>query len=194
MAWAETIEDEEFTGFAIDDLKLAGQSFSNCIFRSCTFTEASLQDTLLTECRFEQCEMALINLKDALFHTVVFDTCRLTGVQFGVLQDDAVGITAEFHTCDLSYASFRKLDLRSCAFRSCNAREAEFYRCDLSKVDFQGTDFAGATFQDNNLIEADFRGSHNYVISAHQNRLRGLRVELPEALGLLVGIEVRLHT
>ncbi len=186
------LEDEELAGLAPGELELAGAMLSGCRFRDCDLTEASLRGTHLSECVFEGCELAMVDLADALLHWTRFEDCRLTGVRFGAVRRDAVGIGMELERCDLTLASFRELDLRGCAFRGCLAREAEFVDCDLRGVSFEGTDLARATFRGSNLGGADLRAARNYAVSACDNRVRGMRVTLPEAIGLLgaLGLEV----
>lgn len=186
------LEGEQLTGQAAGEIDLEGVVVSSCHFRDCDLTEASLRGTHLSECVFEGCELTMVDLTDALLHWTRFEDCRLTGVGFGAVRRDAVGIGVEFRHCDLTLASFRDLDMRACAFHGCHAHEAEFLDCDLRGVSFDGTDLARATFLRSNLGDADLRGARNYAIAACDNRVRGMRVTLPEAIGLLgaLGLEV----
>ncbi len=185
-------EGRVFTGHDGEVPDLAGALVSECTFRDCDLSEASLRGAHLTECAFEGCELAMVDLADALLQWTTFSDCRLTGVRFGDVRRDAIGLSITLEGCDLTLASFRDLDLRNCAFRACSARESEFLACDLRGVDLSGTDLEAATFQRVDLRDADLRGARNYVIGACDNRITGMRVDLPEALGLLSALRVRL--
>jgi len=187
----ETFEDRRFGADDVLGLSLAGSGFHGCSFVDCDLTDASLRGTELTECTFERCEMAMVDLTDASLRWVTFDRCRLTGVTFGVLRRDAVGLSATLEGCDLGFAAFRDLDLREWHIRDCAAHEAEFVGCNLRGVELTGTDLSGATLARNDLTDADLRGARNYAFSACDNVVTGLQVELPEAIGLLAGLRVR---
>lgn len=177
-----------FEGLTADDLNLAGAIVSGCTFVRCDLTGASLKDSQLSDCRFEGCELGMIDLTDAAFSAVHFDTCRLSGVRFEFLNQLPLVPDASFEGCDLSFCSFRNMDLTACAFVACRAWEAEFLGCQLNGVDFSATDFARCTFARNDLSGADLRTSRNYVLSPLDNNLRGARVSLPEAAGVLLAV------
>jgi len=182
--------DEHFTNLGDGALITAGATFLGCHFEDCDLTEADFTSAHLAECTFERCELALVGLTDAVLQDVSFEASRLTGVNFSVLQLGAMGIQAHFKDCDLSFCSFRKMDLTDCSFKGCIARETDFQRCELEKVSFDDCDLDRCVFMGNNLKFADLRTARNYVISAYDNRIRGIRVALPEAISLLAAIEV----
>lgn len=185
------LEGEVFDAMDAASLDLAGTVVSDCRFRRCDLSEGSLRGTHLSECVFEGCELALIDLSSAMIHDARFEDCRLTGVRFGELRRDPLGLGAAFERCDLTLASFQKLDLQRCLLRECQATEVEFLDCDLRGADLQGSDFERALFLRNDLRGADLRGARNYVISACENRVSDMRVALPEALGLLSAFGLR---
>ncbi|HZJ09189.1 MAG TPA: pentapeptide repeat-containing protein [Trueperaceae bacterium] len=185
--------DEAFDGLATSDLDFSGALLLGCTFTNCELSEASFRGAQLSECRFAGCELTMLDITDAVFQSVEFETCRLTGNDFSSLKLGPMGVMVKFADCDLSFCSFRKMDLTACAFERCQLLEAEFTRCELEGVTFAGCDLGRCTFNANNLIEADLRGARNYLISPLGNRIRGLKVELPEAQGLLVALEVELY-
>lgn len=186
-------EGSVFTGRSGEAPEFAGALVSDCTFRGCDLSGASLRGAHLTDCVFEGCELAVVDLADALVQWTTFTDCRLTGVRFGDVRRDAIGLSVTLEGCDLTLASFRDLDLRNCGFRACNARECEFFACDLREVDLSGTDLEAASFARVDLRKADLRGARNYVIDVCDNRVAGMRVDLPEALGLLAALRVRLE-
>jgi len=186
-------EGSVFTGRSGDVPELAGALVSDCTFRGVDLSETSLRGAHLTDCMFEGCELAMVDLSDALLQWTTFSDCRLTGVRFGDVRRDAIGLSVTLEGCDLTLASFRDLDLRNCAFRACSARECEFVGCDLREVDLSGTDLEAASFARVDLRKADLRGARNYVVDVCNNRVAGMRVDLPEALGLLAALRVQLE-
>lgn len=186
-------EGRTFTAGSGEVPDLAGALVTECVFRGCEMSEASLRGAHLTECTFEGCELAMVDLSDALLQWTTFTDCRLTGVRFGDVRRDAIGLSVTLEGCDLTLASFRDLDLRSCVLRDCTAREAEFQACDLRGMELTGTDFDTAVFHRVDLRDADLRGARNYVIDPCANRLAGMHVDLPEALGLLGALRVILE-
>ena len=124
-------------------------------------------------------------------HDVVFHTCRLQAVDFGALARDPVGVSVRFEACDLSVASFRDLDLRQAAFDGGRAQEAAFVAVDLHGIQMRGLDLSGAEIRGCDLRDADLRGSSGVVLSPCDNRVRGLRIDLPDAVGLLAALGVR---
>lgn len=185
--------DRHFRGLERGELDPAGAIFLGCTFEECDLSEADFSGAQLAECSFDRCELAVVTLAETVLQDVKFESSRLSGVNFSVVAQGAIGIQARFSGCDLSFSSFRNLDLTDCSFRDCVAREADFQRCNLEKVSFAGCDLGRCVFSGNNLKQADLRSAKNYWISAHDNRIRGLRVTLPEALGLLSAIEVQLE-
>lgn len=182
--------DETFTGLEPGQLSAVGAIFLGCHFEDCDLTELDLSRAHLAECTFERCELALAKFQDTILQDVTFDGCRLTGINFSVIAQGAMGVQAAFRDCDLSFCSFHRLDLTDCKFSGSVFRESDFRRCELSKVSFDDCDLNRCVFQQNDLTFADLRTARNYVISAYGNRIRGMQVALPEALSLLTAIEV----
>jgi fluoroquinolone resistance protein len=186
-----SVDDLEIVGEVPPGLRLDGADVGGCRFVGLDLTETSLRAARLTECRFERCEMTLVDLTDAQLHEVTFETCRLRAVDFGALARDPVGASVRYEDCDLGLASFRDLDLRQCVFEGGQAHEATFRGCDLRGVAMRGLDLRGAELDDCDLRETDLRGSRAFVFSPCRNRVRGLRVDAPEALDLLAALGVR---
>jgi len=57
-------------------------------------------------------------------------------------------------------------------------------------VAFDGSDLQGCRFEECDLTSADLRSARNYLISPLSNKIAGMRVSLPEALGLLAAVDV----
>lgn len=191
MTEYETHENQHFRNLDPGELTLAGASFLDCTFENCNFSEASFRSARLSGCRFENCELAMIDLTDASLQDVEFETCRLTGVNFSLLQTGALGISVHFKAADLSFSTFRDLDLSNCSFTGCMLREAELVQCKLAGVDLSGSNFERCALQENDFTDADLRGASNYYLSATSNRVSGLQASLPEALNLIIALGVK---
>ncbi|MFA5552427.1 MAG: pentapeptide repeat-containing protein [Trueperaceae bacterium] len=172
------------------ELSLAGSEFENCTFVSCNLTEAVLRGARFQDCRFERCELPMVDLTQVALRNVTFDSCRLTGVDFTPLARDPLGVEASFSSCDLRFALFRRLDLTGFDFEGCLLNRAAFEKCDLSGVPFDSSDLQGCLIEECDLTNADLRGARNYLISPLSNKIAGMRVALPEALGLLAALDV----
>lgn len=192
--------DERFEGLTVAEgrtnaengveLELAGSEFENCTFVSCDLTEAVLRGARFQDCRFERCELPMVDLTQVALRTVTFDNCRMTGVDFSPLARDPLGVEASFSSCDLRFALFRRLDLKGFEFEGCLLGRAAFEKCDLAGVAFDGSDLQGCRFEECDLTSADLRSARNYLISPLSNKMTGMRVALPEALGLLAALDV----
>lgn len=182
--------DESFSALQPTDIDLEDAILLGCTFTDCDLSEVSLSGTQLVSCRFENCELPLLNLTDTVLQEVSFSTCRLTGINFSLVSKLPIVPEAKLEGCDLSFCSFRQLDLQAWSFEDCRFLEAEFSRCELKKVSFAGSDLTRCTFARNDLAEADLRGARGYQISPLDNNLRGMRVSLPEAIGLLAAVGV----
>jgi fluoroquinolone resistance protein len=185
------IDGLEAVGELPEHLELAGADLSGCRFEGLVLTEGSLRGARLTDCRFDRCELTLLDVTDATLHDVVFQACRLQAVDFGALARDPIGVSVRFERCDLGLAVFRGIDLRRASFDGGLAREAVFVDTDLRGVTLRGLDLTGADIRGCDLRETDLRGSSGYVLSPCANRVRGLRVDLVDAVGLLSAVGVR---
>lgn len=170
----ETYEGETFTGVAALEANLAG----------CTFVD----------CTFDGCDLTMAVMADATVRGATFRTCRLLGVDIGAWRDDGLGIEAAFLDCDLDHLVVSGVDLRACRFEGGHAHSSEWVRADLRKVRFDAIDLSGARFSRCDLREADLRSALGYRIDPEANRVKGLRVALPDALGFLtaLGLDVDL--
>lgn len=185
------LEGLDVSGSLPAGVQLAGADLTGCRFDGLTLVEGSLRGARLTECRFERCELTLLDVTDATMHGVVFASCRLQAVDFGALARDPFGLSVRFERCDLSLATFRDLDLRQVAFDGGRAHEAIFVAVDLRGVAMRGLDLRGAEIRGCDLRDADLRGSSGFALSPCGNRVRGVRIDLAEAVGVLGAVGVR---
>lgn len=74
----------------------------------------------------------------------------------------------------------------------CSIKEGFFANTNLYEASFQGSDLSGATFEHCDLRKCNFVDAKNYTISPIINKLEDAKFSLPEALGLLQGLGIKL--
>jgi fluoroquinolone resistance protein len=72
----------------------------------------------------------------------------------------------------------------------CNVKNVDFREADLSLADMQYSDFVESLFINSNLSDADFSHAINYSINVTLNKIKNAKFMLPEAAGLLYGLEI----
>ena len=165
----------------------------DCRFEGCRFNEVNLKRSRFVNCLFAHCDLRLADLTDTELGDVKFEHTALVAINWSLLaRTSLLPIELRFKRCTLNYATFKDVDLSGSTFEDCLAHEAMFSSVKLLKATLRGTDFDRATFHDCDLSGADLQGAQNYQISVRQNRVEGLKVSFPEALGLLAGLEVTL--
>ena len=160
-------ENCTFNSLDFKNLKLAHAKFIDCVFKNCDFSNATLAHTKLRSCTFED--------------------SKLLGIQWIHASDFS---DPTFKGSNLSYSNFSGLNLKKNKFTNCLMTDADFSGTDLSECDLSNCDFLNARFQDTNLMKANFKGAFNYSIDPIQNKVKGAKFSLPEAMGLLKGLGV----
>lgn len=184
-------DGEVFTGLDLKGSVLEDVTFYDCRFEGCELNEASLKRSRFVDCAFLHCDLSMVDLTDTELSDVRFEHTAVVAVNWSLLARTSLApLELRFDACTLTYATFRDLDLSRSTFEDCLAHEVAFSGIKLIGVSFCGTDFQGSTFHDCDLSNADFQGARNYLFNVKQNRVRGLKVSFPEALGLLAGLEV----
>lgn len=192
------LAEREYEGAAFHALEAAGIersgiAFYDCAFDGCDLSEAQLTGCRFIDCTFEGCDLGLIQLNDSSFRGCRFEGCRLVGVVWSALRSDP-GLPPEidFVRCALDYGNLSQLDLTGRTLRECRLHEVTFARTTLVEADLRESDFAGAHVDGCDLSRADLRGAENLLLDPCGNRLKGVRLSLPGALGLLAGFGIEL--
>lgn len=169
-----------------------GATYEEAVFRGVDAIEADLRGCSFIDCHFEACDLTMARMNGASVRGSTFVDCRLLGVDVGTWRNDGLGIDATFRTCDLDHLRVRNVDLRACLFEGGHAHRSEWSGVDLRKVTFDGVDLRGARFTRCDLRGADVRRAEGFRIDPTANRVQGLRIGVPEALGLLIelGLDV----
>lgn len=180
------------SGSLAEGERLAGVEFDGCRFTGCVLFGAVLTGCTFTECEFADCDLSRTVVTDSRFSECTFTDSRLLGVNFALAHTGSLAPPFVFERCRLDYASFRGLDITGSVFRECRLRDVDLGETVARRVVFAGSDLAGASFGDTDLREADLAGAVNYALDVRANQVRGARVDVGGAAGLLrpFGIEV----
>ncbi|OGR78609.1 MAG: hypothetical protein A2X32_05005 [Elusimicrobia bacterium GWC2_64_44] len=185
--------DAEFSGLKYSGAA-SGLRFDGCLFRNCDLTGAEFRDCRFTDCAFESCNLSLVRLPRTALSGLRFKSSKLTGVNWAEAAWPRIKLPGalKFEDCVLSDACFLGLHLREAVFAGCLAKGADFREADLEDADLTRTDFSGALFVGTNLSGADLSGARNYAIRAAENKLKGAKFSLPEAMALLYCMDIKL--
>lgn len=193
----------DYTGERFSNLRLEGGAVSGGVFEDCIFEDCRFQDVALANCRFSGCEFIGCRAQGVRFDNVQalgngFAGCVLLGVDWASLLDPRkqdLGFLPfdSFQACTLHHCVFFQLDLRKFSFAGCDLSGSYLDGCRLAEADFSGCLLRGTAFSHNDLAKADFRRAREYSFSLLSNQAKGARFTLPEAMGLLYGLEIQIE-
>ncbi len=177
-----------------EKLNITGEVFSDKEFEDCKFTNSNLVGCKFVRCsfincRFEESVLSATEVTDSKFVDNIFKNCKIIGTDWTKAQRLA---DLSFESSQINYSNFRLLKLSKIKIIECEAKEVDFTGTDLKEADLKGTDFESAIFSKTDLTKADLRRSRNYFIDPRFNTVKKAKFSLPEALGLLVGLEVEI--
>src|ERR1700744_3832914 len=136
-----TAEDKAFSKAGFDEIQLV-QSFDNCRFSGCDFSNADLSKKMFTECVFEGCNLSGIKANNTGWQNIQFNHCNLSRVDFSKRLD--FFFEMNFDNCVLDNAVLYKKKNKG----------AKFIDCSLMEVDFTEADLTNAVFSNCNLNRA----------------------------------------
>ncbi|MBL4683265.1 MAG: pentapeptide repeat-containing protein [Nannocystaceae bacterium] len=183
-------QSEVFTDEDLTESDLRGAQFEGCEFVDCKFTDADLSDAQFDDCTWLRCEMSNCNVANTRFRGASFVESRVRGVQWSSCYRFALEF--KFTDCNLSYSSFFGLHLRGIEITGSCLREVDFGECSLIGAKFTGSDLGGAIFHRTDLTRADMSSAQSIALDLNNNKVKGLRISLGGAVGLLdaLGVEV----
>lgn len=191
----ETYEGQRFSGANLINGEIRGVHFDECSFANCNFSGSLLQGCVFRDCTFKNCDLGLARVDGSSFKGVEFRKCKLIGIDWtkaawGKKGGSALLKPVDFYRSVLNYSSFFGLEMEGIHLEQCTALEVDFSEADLSGASLKGTDFERSIFRGTNLEGANLVGAMNYVISPTLNNIKQARFSLPEAVGLLYGLEI----
>ncbi|WP_353953610.1 pentapeptide repeat-containing protein [Knoellia sp. S7-12] len=171
LAVGETLRGRELMGEELNRLNWESATLLDCVFEECTFTSCNFSMTALTDTRFVEC---------------TFVGCKMLAVNWTVTgAGSLLAQPLRFERCRLDGTTFAGLDLTAFVFRDCVLTDVDFTDADLRRVDLGGSELSGARFANTDLRDADLRGTRGLALDPRDNRLKGARLDLDAAPGLL---------
>lgn len=172
-------EDQEFD---TENEFTKGPSFTEfigCTFSGIDFSSQQIRGSRFIECIFNHCNLSNSSILNSSFRDILFKESKLVGINWS----EAKGI-ADFKATDsiLDYGVFVDLKISNSQFASCSIRNAEISNTDLQHSKFEDCDFSNTIFHRTNLENSDFRTSHNFNIDLTQNKVKGVNMNIIDAV------------
>lgn len=187
-------EQQNFKNLQLDGEELRGKTFDECTFTDCSFNETQFTACNFADCSFKHCDLSLMQVKSSRFRNIDYTHCQISGVNWSAAAPAMISNQAalKFTSCGLNYATFIVTKYRGMVMRDCSARDVDFSDADLQKAIFCGTNLTNSRFANTDLTGADFRGASSYIIPPEFNKIKGAYFSLPDAIGLLYGLDIHL--
>ena len=188
-------QDQIFEGALLKQREISSSTFHECTFLHCTFSDMIFRNCRFVHTTFEACDLSLLQVPASSFAFTEFKNSKLIGIDWTQASwpKNDLGQPLTFEDCALSHSTFIGLNLKGIHIKNCVAKEADLREADLTGANFDGTAFAACLFGNTNLMEADFRGARNYPINPSENKMKGAKFSLPEAMSLLYGLDIELE-
>jgi len=186
--------DAVFDGLALKGAEVSSKQFYACVLKNCDFTGAALRFCKFSDCRFESCNLSLVKVSGSVFGGSSFLGCKLLGVNWTDASWPRLSVATppQFRNCVISDSNFLGLQLAGTVIKDCLAKDADFREADLARADLTGTDFTASLFNKTNLSGADLTRARNYAIRVADNKVKGAKFSLPEALALLYSLDIKI--
>ena len=184
--------DQTFRSVQLEQAEIVSTEFYDCTFVRCRFVESVFRYCRFVNCVFQRCDLSLVQVPESTFSSTRFEDSHVIGVNWTMARWPAgsLGEPLVFLKSALNHCTFIGLDLSGIEIRDCVATDVDFREADLARADFSGTDLAQSLFAHTNLTEADLSRATNYHIDPAQNILTQARFSLPEAMSLLVNMDI----
>lgn len=178
----ETFELQDFE-------EVAGHEFESVSFIRCTFFSSDAREAKFIDCTFESSSLSSVKLDGAVVQAR-FVNSKIEGINFFTAKRELLSLS--FERCLIRYSSFAELKLKEIQFKECTLYQIDFADADLTQADFADSTFEDCTFRNTNLAKANFRGARGYSIDPRLNKVKGAHFDLPEVLGLLDSLEIKI--
>lgn len=179
----KTFNAEDFSKISLND-----RLFSNCSFHGCNLSKTLFQKTKVCSCTFVGCNLSLVALDGCRIQDVRFLNCKIVGAEF--FKCEKLFFSANFENCLLQYCNFSDLRMKNANFSRSKIKECYFSNTSLDGANFSGAELPGTIFLNCDLCKADFSSATQYSIDPGANKIKKAKFSLPEAVGLLHGLDI----
>jgi len=185
-------QGEDFRGLDLPGEVVEDVIFDQCQFKRCNFSEARFVRCQFRKCQFMHSDLSLIKIPKTSFVSCTFSDCRLVGVDWVEADWKAsrLGKPLSFERCTLNYGLFIGLKLEKMILKRCSIMHADFTDAVLTGATFSFSQLDETRFSHTDLSDTDFSNASGYAIGAHENILKGTRFSLPEAMRLLLYLDI----
>jgi uncharacterized protein YjbI with pentapeptide repeats len=186
---------KEFSGLRYGAETVSGFFFEDCTFDDCTFDATTFENCTFRNCLFIRCAFVMPAARNTDMRFCDFKKCVLLGVSFmSFVNDEHIRKPVNsIEDSRLTNCLFHDMSFPGHDFSSNKFSKCEFSECRLRGAVFRGCILGGTSFSNSDLREADFRGSEGYAIDIFNDKLRGARFSLPEAMDLLAALDIKIE-
>jgi uncharacterized protein YjbI with pentapeptide repeats len=187
--------DQVFFTLQLDNTQTNASEFFDCVFKECSFVESVFHKCRFINCTFQGCDLSLLQIPESIFSGTTFENTKCVGINWAQAawpETGQLGNPIRFKKCALNHSTFIGLSLVDIQIADSIAVDVDFREADLSQADFSGTDFSESLFNQTNLSKADLSRARNYLIDPANNKLKGARFSLSEAMSLLYNLDIDL--
>lgn len=178
-----THEDRTFEKVVEPGKAFHGRTFDKCTFTRCDFSRSDFTKSRFIDCTFNGCDLSMMKLRGASMQHVVFKESKVLGVDFSGCSEMLFSV--RFEQCALDHSVFVKRRMPKTRFTRCSLKSVDFEQADLNEAVLDTCDLQDAVFNGTLLRGADLTTAFNYSIDPERNEMKGARLSVDGALGLL---------
>ncbi len=170
------IEDSELHGLAGADAR-----FESSILARVDLSGSKLKRTRLLDVRIEKSNLSNAEWDRANFRRVEIVGARATGLalQSAELRDVAL------KDCRADFLRINSSKLVGVRFEQCRLMEADFSETSMTRVAFARCDLTNVDFTRARIVSVDLGGSNIDGLKIVPEQLRGLTIDMPQALQIV---------
>ncbi|MBO5270185.1 MAG: pentapeptide repeat-containing protein [Clostridia bacterium] len=186
----ETVRDVRFVGDLFENM-----TFVDCEFADSAFLSVELRHCTFQNCRFVRCRIETPKVYETVLQNAEIDGCALSGIQFYefATRTRYIAPFSAIRNTVIRYSAFSEMKFQRLDFSGNEIIESMFAECGLSSANFRETRLDRTEFFRCDLTGADFRDAVGYKVDVLTCKVRGARFALPEAIGLLGGLGIKLE-
>jgi len=187
------LDHTEYVDESFDGLQQAETQLQGSRFRSCSFRHANLEALVTAGCLFDSCDLTEVRFNASKHVNSAFVNCRFRGTHLFAAKFEDCKLTGSVFEAvrwsgfsnsggDWSYTNLRHSNLKGVSLRGARLLEADLYESNLEGADLRDTDLGNAVLSKANLAKADLRGANVGGIDFSTVSLRGVRLDVAQAV------------